>query len=271
MITRLSIGEFSKATSIPPKTLRFYHEKGLLIPAVIDRESGYRFYDQHCFERAKIITALKRLDFSLGEIAEILEQADDDQDILEHLESQKKRIRQEVERNRTIIKQIDQIIVMEKESKKLSEELSNAVQEKETDSLLVAGIRIKARYSDCGKVFGTLGRRIGRQISGKAMCLYYDGEYKEEDADFEPCFPISKAIDAEGISVHEIPSTRCLSLIHEGSYDELGQSYAKLFDAARQRELTVQLPTREIYVKGPGMVFRGKPENYITEIQVPVS
>ena len=53
-------------TGIPPKTLRFYHEKGLLLPAAIDGETGYRFYDQRCFERARIITALKRLDFTLN-------------------------------------------------------------------------------------------------------------------------------------------------------------------------------------------------------------
>tara|TARA_B100000575_G_scaffold17953_1_gene12467 strand:- start:884 stop:994 length:111 start_codon:yes stop_codon:yes gene_type:complete len=27
---------------------------------------------------------------------------------------------------------------------------------------------------------------------------------------------------------------------------------------------------REIYIKGPGMIFRGKPKKYITEIQFPL-
>jgi hypothetical protein len=27
-------------------------------------------------------------------------------------------------------------------------------------------------------------------------------------------------------------------------------------------------PTREIYLKGPGMIFKGNPENYLTEIQI---
>jgi hypothetical protein len=27
-------------------------------------------------------------------------------------------------------------------------------------------------------------------------------------------------------------------------------------------------PTREIYYKGPGMIFRGNPKNYLTEIQM---
>jgi effector-binding domain-containing protein len=34
--------------------------------------------------------------------------------------------------------------------------------------------------------------------------------------------------------------------------------------------LKMQIPTREIYVKGPGMIFKGNPNNYLTEIQIPV-
>jgi hypothetical protein len=29
------------------------------------------------------------------------------------------------------------------------------------------------------------------------------------------------------------------------------------------------LPTREVYVKGPGLIFKGNPKNYLTEIQLP--
>ena len=29
-------------------------------------------------------------------------------------------------------------------------------------------------------------------------------------------------------------------------------------------------PPREIYIKGPGMIFKGNPKNYITEIQMVV-
>ena len=228
MIQRFSIGEFSKITGIPAKTLRFYHEKGLLKPASIDGESGYRIYDLRCFERARILTALKRLDFSLSEISNILDEAEDDQDILDHLERQKKRMSEELRRKRNILNQINQIITMEKQSRKTAD-TSAEVEEKTTDEILVAGIRTKGRYSECGRIFGKLGRKLNRHIAGKAMCLYYDGEYREEDADFEPCFPVSKRLEIEGIDFHEIPASRCLSLMHHGPYEELGHSYARLF------------------------------------------
>ncbi len=35
-----SIGEFSKVTGLTVKTLRFYHEQGLLVPSCIDEETG---------------------------------------------------------------------------------------------------------------------------------------------------------------------------------------------------------------------------------------
>ncbi|MFI5283582.1 MAG: MerR family DNA-binding transcriptional regulator [Candidatus Dormibacterales bacterium] len=39
-----SIGRFSRLSGIPVSHLRHYHEVGLLQPAHIDPESGYRYY-----------------------------------------------------------------------------------------------------------------------------------------------------------------------------------------------------------------------------------
>jgi len=50
----------------------------------------------------------------------------------------------------------------------------------------------------------------------------------------------------------------------------LGRSYAKILRQADGQKLKISLPTREIYVKGPGMIFQGNPKNYLTEIQLPV-
>ncbi|CAL9326169.1 hypothetical protein SUDANB135_07001 (plasmid) [Streptomyces sp. SudanB135_2055] len=41
----LTIGEFSRLTHLSIRTLRRYHEAGLLEPAHVDPSSGYRYYD----------------------------------------------------------------------------------------------------------------------------------------------------------------------------------------------------------------------------------
>ncbi|HDL19393.1 MAG TPA: MerR family transcriptional regulator, partial [Bacteroidetes bacterium] len=69
---KFSIGEFSRITALSIKSLRLYHEKGLLVPAEVDTSSGYRFYDEKNYEVAKSIKILKEYEFSLAEIKEIL-------------------------------------------------------------------------------------------------------------------------------------------------------------------------------------------------------
>jgi effector-binding domain-containing protein len=98
--------------------------------------------------------------------------------------------------------------------------------------------------------------------------LYYDGEYREDDADLEACIPLRKRVEAEGISVRELPGGPCVALLHKGPWEELGRSYSKILEYVQAKGYKTRLPTREVYLKGPGMIFRGNPKKYLTEIQI---
>ena len=64
----LSIGAFAHATRLSPKALRLYDELGLLPPALVDPDSGYRFYDPAQLERARLVAWLRRLGMPLARI-----------------------------------------------------------------------------------------------------------------------------------------------------------------------------------------------------------
>ena len=263
-----SIGEFSKITGLSIKTLRFYHEKELLIPSCVDPASGYRYYDHPNIEKARMITYFRKLEFSLNEIKDILAQYDDQADILEYLERQKDRIESRIQQHKNLIVSLDNIIANEREAMQAMENSTFQVEEKVLESQLIAGIRMKGKYCECGKGFAQLGKKLGRHLDGKPFNLYYDAEYREDDADMEPCFPVRKAVEVEGISVRELPGGRCVSLMHKGSYDELGRSYEKILAYIREKGYQALLPSREVYIKGPGMILKGNPEKYLTEIQI---
>ena len=265
-----SIGEFSQITGLSVKTLRFYHEKGILVPSSVDESTGYRFYDASKIEKARIIMRLRQMEFSIEDIGAVLGQCADEADILSYLERQKNILQQRIREDRDIVRSLDQIIADEKSAQEILENGKFSVEEKNIESILIAGIRIKGKYSDCGKGFGQLGKAVGRYIIGKALCLYYDGEYRDADADFEPCFPIRKEVSVEGVSIRTLPACRCLTLVHRGSYDQLGRSYAKILSEVEHRKSKISLPTREVYLKGPGIIFKGNPKNYLTEIQLPI-
>src|SRR5688572_25412983 len=266
------IGEFSKITGMPVKTLRFYHEKGVLVPAIVDPGSGYRLYGPGEVEKARVIKELRRLEFTLEEVAEILSGHDDESNVLEYLERQKEKIREKLRRGEDIVSTLSRIIEGEEEARKAMEQTGFDVTEKNLPPVLVAGMRMRCRYSEMGKGFGQLAKKVGRWIAGKSLCLYYDAEYKEGDADLEPCFPVRSGVRAsDGITVRELPGGRFVSLVHKGPYEELGRSYDKALRYAKQRGYEVSLPTREVYLKGPGMILRGNPKRYLTEILLPVA
>jgi effector-binding domain-containing protein len=240
----------------------------LLVPARIDPASGYRYYDAKAVERARVLVQLRDLKFALSEIREILENYDDEADILDYLEKQKQVIAGKLRQYRDILGSLQQVISKESEARRFMQATNYEVQVKTLAPLLVAGIRMKGKYSDCGKAFGRISKSLWRHINGKCLCLHYDTEYREGDADFEACMPIRERKDVAGIDQRELPGGRCVSLLHQGPYELLGRSYAKILDYVRQHNYEVVLPTREIYLKGPGMIFRGNPKKYLTEIQM---
>ncbi|WUH89281.1 MerR family transcriptional regulator [Streptomyces sp. NBC_00433] len=67
----LTIGAFARAARLSPKALRHYDELGLLQPASVDGESGYRYYDPAQLERARLIAWLRRLGMPLARIRRV--------------------------------------------------------------------------------------------------------------------------------------------------------------------------------------------------------
>lgn len=241
-----------------------------MVPSRVDHGTGYRHYDMRKIEEALSIIRLRDLGMSLDDIRRILENYDDESDILLFLERQKEVLLNEIQESKNIIKTLDKVISKEKEAQRTMKDSSFEVEEKTLPTMLIAGVRMRGKYSECGKGFAAIGKQLGRFISGKPFCLYYDDEYRPDDANFEACFPISQGKEVEGISVRELVGAHCITLLHLGPYEELGRSYTRIFEYVKQHEYKVVLPTRETYIKGPGMILRGNPKKYLTEIQLPV-
>jgi DNA-binding transcriptional MerR regulator/DNA gyrase inhibitor GyrI len=262
---RFSIGEFSKMTSLSIKSLRLYHEKGILVPAEVDGFTGYRYYGEADYETAKTVKILKRFDFTLSEIKDVLEEFDDESEMLDQLTRKLDEINHKIRRYHEISRSIESVIQFEREhAMKTGQEFQ--IEEKDIETILIAGLRMKGRYNEIGKGFGRLGKAVGRHINGKAMTLYYDSDYREEGADFEVAFPVRKGREESGISVRELKGGKAVSLIHKGPYETLGDSYKKIFSYVNGKGYKTLLPSCEIYQKGPGMIFKGNPDNYLTEI-----
>ena len=68
-----SIGEFARLGGVSIRTLRHYDEIGLLRPATVDPDTGYRGYSAAQLGQINRIIALKELGLSLGQIRRLLD------------------------------------------------------------------------------------------------------------------------------------------------------------------------------------------------------
>ena len=67
-----TIGEFSRLCMVTTKTLRHYDRIGLLTPAYISGETGYRYYEAGQFRDMFFIQKCKDYGFTLEETACLL-------------------------------------------------------------------------------------------------------------------------------------------------------------------------------------------------------
>jgi DNA-binding transcriptional MerR regulator len=74
--TLVSIGDFSRMTFLSVKALRHYHDVGLLPPAEIDPDTGYRRYQLEQVPMAQVIRRLRELGMSLDDVRAVIEAPD---------------------------------------------------------------------------------------------------------------------------------------------------------------------------------------------------
>ncbi len=74
-----TVNQLSKISGVTVRALHHYDAVGLLKPTQLS-ESGYRLYDESCLERLGHILMFRELDFSLREIARILDGPSFDRD-----------------------------------------------------------------------------------------------------------------------------------------------------------------------------------------------
>lgn len=267
MASRYKIGEFSRLTELSVKTLRYYHELHLLEPSVVDEETGYRYYDGRGYERARQIRLLKDLGFTLGEIAEIADRIGDAGDLQAYLREKHQQLEHEAAAIRKAQEKLMRMIEQKEERRMYK---TSAMTVKTLPPQMAACVRYKGRYDQMGEHAGALYKAVKGAAAGPLTAVYHDDCYMEEGADIEVCLPVKKEVAAGGIGTQTLAGGRFASVVHTGPYDTISESYKALMDAVQAAGLEAAGPSREVYVKGPGLLLKGNPDKYETELLMPV-
>jgi DNA-binding transcriptional MerR regulator len=262
-----SIGDFSRICRLGIKTLRYYHEIGLLAPTRIDRLNGYRYYDESLLDRVLLIQRLKSLDFSLDEIKELLKNTPTESAVVRMAQRKLAEIEQKISEYRQMSERLKGFLIIE-QTPAVIPTSSETISEILIPALYIASLRFQGRYEDIGEWLEKLYRSCGSRITGCPFSLYYDNQSMEQDADIEICLPVDPDCKIEGLNCRWLPGGRALSLIHRGVYENLSLSYQIIVNEIYRRGLQIILPNRELYLKGPSLMRPDDPTQYRTEIQL---
>ncbi|MCE7735010.1 MAG: MerR family transcriptional regulator [Candidatus Heimdallarchaeota archaeon] len=275
MSTEITIGKFSQITRLTSRALRIYEQKGLLIPSIRDKYTGYRYYTINQIEIGIKIKMLVTIGFGLQDIISILQAAQDLQmDLLNGIFSRKLNdIRLEIHR----LKKLEEIMSSTNPMELLYMKCTEPIIKK-IPKLRVISKREHGSYqSTIGMLINELIGVIQKtesnvemaRINGPIMFISHDDEYKEKDADIEVAIPITGRItlDSDEYEVKNLLGHDMVSLIYTGTYEDVGIAYTKAFTYINENKFSIVGHSREIYLNDPNTVDE---EELMTEIHIPV-
>jgi DNA-binding transcriptional MerR regulator len=261
----MPIGRFARAVRLSVKALRHYDEEGLLAPAVVDRQTGYRYYARAQAREAVMIAMLRSLDLPLPAIRAAL--AGSGADLARVLERETERLATELERRRRALRALERIA-------KAGELAPYVISVREEPAQLVARLSGTTRAErlvdeSTAWVFEVMDevRRAGRELRMPVLCLE---EAPEADGSIVVHACAAIAPPPPGFAraeAFEIPAATCAWTLHRGSYGDLALAHHALFAWAQERGHDTPGALREIYRNDPSEVAEDELE---TEVLLPL-
>lgn len=103
----IGIGEFALLTGLSVTRLRRYHDLGLLVPARVDPQTGYRSYDPDQVVEGRRIRRLRHADLPLEDLGRIVAGGERATGVLRR---HRRRLLEEVAATNRMVELVDQLI-----------------------------------------------------------------------------------------------------------------------------------------------------------------
>jgi DNA-binding transcriptional MerR regulator len=266
MRAALSIGDFSQITHLSVKTLRRYHEAGLLEPAEVDPQSGYRYYATTQVPTAQVIRRFRDLGMPVREVREVLSTTDPEARsalIGGHLE----RLENQLDETRAAVTSLRRLL--RPASPPIQIELRAAAE------FTAAAIRATVDHSDVLAWYGAAMAELDRTLGSLQMTpagprggLYDNELFTDERGTAVVYVPVADPPSGGRIRPFVVPAAELAITVHHGPHNDIDVSYGQLGTYVREHALAVAGPVRETYLVGPRDT--GDSTTWRTEIGWPV-
>jgi DNA-binding transcriptional MerR regulator len=252
--TLFKIGEVTKILGITRKALIVYEEMGLLIPAVKDDDSGYRYYSADNMTQIRAIRSLQSLGLTLKEVQSYYY---DTENIDLHLQRL-------MELRASLDKNIQLLQVRAAKRGDLTVHKTSLPRQVcfcrryVCDNVANAANVLRDTYIAAARTgkMSMLGRMFTMRMSPVTETL-----------DIMCCIPVDD--DYTGPERMEFAETPALCIYYRGPYEGTGTAIRALMQYVKENNIEAAGPFRNIYMEGPPNRGENK-EDYITQIAVPI-
>jgi DNA-binding transcriptional MerR regulator len=265
MTTGVSIGEFSRLCHLSARTLRYYHDIDLLVPAAVDPGTGYRRYATAQVGDAHLIRRLRDLDLPIADIRRVLEAGVGEREStlaghLDRMESQLARTREVVISLRRLLGTAPRLSVTHRRAP--------------ATTVLRATARLPREEVAvwCGQTYPELYAqldRYGLEPAGPGGATYAAEFFEQAEGEVVAFVPVlAESVPAGEPSFAVLPSQRFAVAVHAGPFTDCDLTYGWLGSHVAEHDTARGDPIVEHYLVGPDQT--DDPNQYQTEICWPV-
>src|SRR5690348_2510848 len=251
MAAGLTVGDFSRATHLSVKTLRHYHQVGLLEPAAVNPDTGYRYYSAGQIPTAQVIRRLRDLEMPVAGVKAVLTAPDAaarNALIAAHLD----RLEAELAQTRTVVESLRKLLQ--------PPDGPAAIEHRSVPATAAAGIGAVVDRADIvAWLQGALGelrttvRAQGLYVTEPSGGVFASELFQQDRGQATVFIPVEGPVRPVGrVTPLVIPAAELAIISHHGSLADADLSYAKLGSYATTHEISIDGPLREYYLRGAG-------------------
>ena len=249
----MPIGGLARLSRLTVKALRLYDADGLLVPAWVDPDSGYRYYRAEQVRTATTIALLRSLGEPLAVVREVLAAPDDDA-LAAVLDAERERAARDLAAREQALRSIARLA---RSPAAVSYDVTIAPQR----ARRLVGLTAAARTDTIAPDTYELCRRVAELLDGDITALYP----VDLDETFALTAGVVGATAVPGAEEHELPGGDWASTLHVGPYEELPVAYVALLEHVRERGHEPRAPMAETYLNHPSIA---EPHELVTRVAV---
>jgi DNA-binding transcriptional MerR regulator len=250
----MPIGGLARLSRLSVKALRLYDTEGLLVPAWVDPDSGYRYYRAEQVRTATTIALLRSLDVPLAVVREVLAAPDADA-LTAVLDAERERAARDLAAREQALRSIARLA---RSPDTVSYDVKIGPLRARRLVGLTAPVATERIVPDTVALCVRAAKLLG---AGEITTIH--------PLDLEDTFALTAGIigaaPLDSAEEHELPAGDWATTLHVGPYEELAVAYMALLEHVRERGHEPRGPMVETYVTDP---TAAEPSELVTRVAV---